>query len=113
MNLGSMLSPRELCANSIVRYVRAMENQTGAAISIHTIADGQVEAVEFLVDETTKNRGIPLKEMKLKPNVLLASITRGSRTQIPNGDAFMEVGDTVVVVTGKRGSLQQITDIFA
>jgi len=113
MNLGSMVSPRDLCANSIVRYVRAMENHTGAAISVHAIADGQVEAVEFLVDDTTKNRGIPLKQMKLKPEVLLASITRGSRTHIPNGDSFMETGDTVVVVTGKRGALQQINDIFA
>ena len=113
MNLGSMISPRELCANIIVRYVRAMENQSGAAISVHAIADGQAEAVEFLVDENIKNRGIPLKEMKLKPDVLLASITRGSRTQIPGGDSFMEVGDTVVVVTGKRGALQQLNDIFA
>lgn len=113
MNLGSMVSTRDLCANNIVRYVRAMENQTGAAISVHAIADGQVEAVEFLVDDTTKNRGIPLKQMKLKPDVLLASITRGSRTQVAGGDSTMEIGDTVVVVTGKRGSLQQLNDIFA
>lgn len=113
MNLGSMLSPRELAANIIVRYVRAMENQSGAAISVHAIADGQVEAVEFLVDDTTAKRGIPLKEMKLKPDVLLASITRGSRTSIPNGDSFIQTGDSVVVVTGKRGSLHQINDIFA
>jgi hypothetical protein len=39
--------------------------------------------------------------------------TRGSRTQIAGGDSFMETGDTVVVVTGKRGALQQINDIFA
>jgi len=113
MKLGSMISPRELCSNIIVRYVRAMENQTGAAISVHSIADGQVEAVEFLVDDTTKNRGIPLKQMKLKPDILLASITRGSRTQVPNGDAYIQTGDTVVVVTGGRGALQQLNDIFA
>ena len=113
MNLGSMISPRELCTNSIVRYVRAMENQTGAAISVHTIADGQVEAVEFLVDETTRNRGIALRELKLKPDILVASITRGSRTQIGSGDSTMETGDTVVVITGHRGTLQQLNDIFA
>ena len=54
MALGSTVSPKELCCNSIVRYVRAMQNQTGAAVSVHTIADGQSEAVEFLVDESTK-----------------------------------------------------------
>ena len=64
LNLGSTICPTELCCNTIVRYVRAMQNQTGAAVSVHTIADGQVEAVEFLVDQATENCNIPLKQMK-------------------------------------------------
>ena len=113
MALGSMISPKELCCNNIVRYVRAMQNQTGAAVSLHTIADGQAEAVEFLVDESTKNCNVPLKGMKLKPNVLVVSITHGAQTQIPNGDSVFAAGDTVVVVTSGRGVLRQINDIFA
>lgn len=113
MNLGSLVVPRELCSNIIVRYVRAMENQTGAAVSVHAIADGQAEAVEFLVDETTKNRDIPLKKMKFKPNVLVVSITHGAKTSIPDGDSVFSAGDTVVVVTSGRGVLNQINDIFA
>ena len=110
--LGSVICPKELCSNTIVRYVRAMENQTGAAVSVHTIADGQVEAVEFLVDSSTKHCGVPLKQLKLRANVLVASITHGANTQIPNGDSCFQVGDTVVVVTGGRGVLQNINDIF-
>ena len=113
MALGSMICPKELCCNNIVRYVRAMQNQTGAAVSLHTIADGQAEAVEFLVDDSTKNCNVPLKEMKLKPNVLVVSITHGAQTQIPNGDSVFAQGDTVVVVTSGRGVLHQINDIFA
>lgn len=113
MALGSIICPRELCCNNIVRYVRAMQNQTGAAVSVHSIADGQAEAVEFLVDETTQNCNIPLKQMKLKPNVLVVSITHGAQTQIPNGDSVFAVGDTVVIVTSGRGVLQQMNDIFA
>ena len=113
MALGSLICPRELCCNHIVRYVRAMQNQTGAAVSVHSIADGQAEAVEFLVDSSTKNCGIPLKEMKLKPNVLVVSITHGAKTEIPNGDSVFTDGDTVVVVTSGRGVLHRINDIFA
>jgi trk system potassium uptake protein TrkA len=113
MALGSTISPLQLCCNSIVRYVRAMQNQTGAAISIHTIADGQVEAVEFMVEDSTKHCGIPLKDIRLKPNVLLASITHGAVTQIPNGNSAFFPGDTVVVVSSGRGILQGINDIFA
>lgn len=113
MSLGSTISTNELCCNDIVRYVRAMQNQTGAAVSIHTIADGQVEAVEFLVDETTKNCGKALKDIKLKPNVLVTNITHGADSQIPNGNSLFVPGDTVVVVTSGRGVLQSINDIFA
>ncbi len=111
--LGSVVSPRELCSNTIVRYVRAMGNQTGAALSLHTIADGQVEALEFLVDDTTLHCGKPLKEIKLKPNVLIASITHGSQATVPNGDTRFAAGDSLVVVTSGRGVLQQLNDIFA
>ena len=111
--LGSVICPKELCSNTIVRYVRAMQNQTGAAVSVHTIADGQVEAVEFLIDGDTRNCGIPLKQLKLKPNVLVASITHGADTQIPGGDSVFTEGDTVVVVTSGRGVLKSINDIFA
>ena len=113
LNLGSVVCPKELCCNTIVRYVRAMQNQTGAAVSVHAIADGQVEAMEFLVDENTKNCGVLLKQIKTKPNVLIASITRGSQTEIPNGNSMFSQGDTLVVVTSGRGVIKQINDIFA
>ena len=111
--LGSTISPKELCCNSIVRYVRAMQNQTGAAISVHTIADGQAEAVEFLVDETTKNCGKPLKDIKLKPNVLIAGIIHGADSQVPGGNSSFLPGDTVIIVTSGRSVLHGINDIFA
>ncbi len=113
ISLGSLINPRELCSNTIVRYVRAMENQVGAAVSVHAIADGHAEAVEFYADKNTKNLGVPLKSMKLKPNVLLVSITHGAQTQIPNGESTFTAGDTVVVVTSGGQVLNQINDIFA
>ena len=114
LSLGSVVSPRDLVCNNIVRYVRAMENQTGAAISVHTIADGQAEALEFLVDEHTQHCGKPLKEIRLKPNILLVSISHGAQTEIPNGDSVFQQGDTVVIVdTNSREIIRQLNDIFA
>ena len=113
LNLGSVVCPKELVAGNIVRYVRAMQNKNGAAVSIHSIADGQVEAMEFHVDETTKGCGIPLKNLTPKANVLIASITHGSVTEIPNGDSVFHAGDIVVIVTTDRGSIRQLNDIFA
>jgi len=114
LSLGSVVTPRDLVCSNIVRYVRAMENQTGAALSVHTIADGQAEALEFLVDEHTRNVGKPLKEIKLKPNVLLVSISHGADTEIANGNSVFQQGDTVVVVDTNSGEIiRQLNDIFA
>lgn len=90
-----------------------MQNQTGAALSVHAIADGQVEALEFRVDINTKFCDTPLKQLKTKPNVLIAGIAHGAKTEIPNGDSMFHLGDTLVVVTSGRGVLTQINDIFA
>jgi len=113
LNLGSVVCPKDLCVSNIVRYVRAMQNQTGAAVSVHAIADGQVEALEFRVDKNTRNCGIPLKNLNPKANILIASITHGSNTEIPNGDSMFHEGDTLVVVTSRLGSVGNINDIFA
>ena len=113
LSLGSVICPRELVCSNIVRYVRAMENQTGAAISVHTIADGQAEAMEFLVDSHTKHCGKALKDIKLKPNVLLVGINHSGQTEIPNGSSSFDIGDTVVVVTNGREVIRQLNDIFA
>lgn len=111
--VGSLICPRELSGNAVVRYVRAMENQTGAAISVHSIAQGRAEATEFVVDESTLHCNVPLKELKLRPNLLLATISRGGTVEIPGGNSVLMPGDTVVVVTTGQISLQSINDIFA
>ncbi len=113
LELGSVIRPKALSGNNILRYVRAMQQQSGAAISVHTIANGQSEAIEFVVDETTENCGKPLKDIKLCDNVLVVSISHGSETEIPSGNSKFNVGDTIVVVTGGKGKYRQLNDIFA
>ena len=111
--IGSVICAANLCCNNIVRYVRAMQNQTGAAITIHSIADGHAEAMEFLVDEHTLHCGEPLKKIKLRRNVLLVNISRGTEIEIPNGDSCFRPGDSVVVVASGDDVILQLNDIFA
>lgn len=112
LSLGSIVSPKELSCNTIVRYVRAMKNQTGAALTVHSIADGQAEAMEFLVDEHTMNCEKPLKQIKLKKGVLVVCITKGAKLEIPNGDSSFAVGDTLIIVTNSGRHVYQLNDIF-
>lgn len=110
--IGSIISPRELCCNIIARYVRAMHKQTGAAVSVHSIAAGKAEASEFIVDRATQHCGEPLKTFKIRKNVLIVCITHQGSTMIPNGDSCFRIKDTVVVVTVAGTALSQLNDIF-
>jgi trk system potassium uptake protein TrkA len=110
--VGSIISPKELCCNNIVAFVRSMQNKTGAALSVHTIADGQAEAVEFIADKDTLYCDVPLKKLKLKKNVLIVCITHGAQLEIPNGDSSYERGSIVIIVTGADRVIYQLNDIF-
>ena len=51
--IGSVVCPSQLCCNTVVRYVRAMEHKNDAAVTVHSIADGHAEAMEFIIDENS------------------------------------------------------------
>jgi len=113
LDVGSVVCPRELSADSVAQYVRALDNTAGAAVSIHSFADGQAEAAEFPVEESTPHCGVPLKQLQLKPGILLATIARDNRVEIPGGDSVMLPGDVVVVVTTGQNAPQSLKEIFA
>ena len=112
LSIGSTIWPKDLCCNGIVRYIRAMHNQTGAAVSVHSIADGKAEAIEFHVSEKMPYCGIPLKNLNVKQNILVACITHGGVTELPGGESVIREGDTVVVVTTRSDIIYQLGDIF-
>jgi len=111
--IDSVISPKFITADLIVRYVRAMQNSLGNnAETLHKIVDNKVEAVEFIVREQAPYLGKSLKELKLKPDLLLASIIRKGRPIVPRGDDTIELGDSVVVVTSTY-ALKDLSDILA
>ena len=111
--IGSIISPKEICSETITRYVRAMHKGAGAAAeSVHSIADGSAEASEFILDENSKNCGKKLKDLKLKKNILIVSIARHGKIEIPNGESAFEVGDNVVVLSCGDTIINKFNDIF-
>ena len=112
--LGSIISPKDIIANQITRYVRALANSQGMAVeSLYKLLGGRVEALEFTVSEKGSERlGQPLKDLALKPGILLAAIVREGRTIIPGGMTVIRAGDHVLVVTNAMG-LTDLKDILA
>lgn len=113
LSVGSVVCPKELIVNNIIRYIRAMQNKTGAALAVHSIADGLAEAMEFKVDDTTRHCGEELRKIRIKKGVLIACITHESTTIIPDGESMYVQGDTIIVVAaGKDMVITQINNIF-
>ena len=77
-----------------------------------SIADGKAEAIEFHVEEKKPYCDKPLKNMKVKQNILVACITHGGVTELPGGDSVIREGDTVVVVTTRNDIIYKLDDIF-
>ncbi len=114
LELGSVFYPRRICADNVVRYVRAMQ-ASDAYASMETlckIASGKAEAMEFHVTAASWFCGVPLQELSLKSNLLVGCISRNGRTITPRGSDTIEVGDSVIVVTTHSG-LRSLDDIFA
>ena len=111
--IDCVVSPKMLGAQQIIRYVRSMQNSSGSsALSVHHLINDRVEALEFLVTEKTLNIGKTLSEIRLKPNILLACITRMGHVIIPGGKDTIEPGDTLVVVTASDRVILDLNDIF-
>ena len=109
--LESVVTPKEIVAQQIARYVRAMGNSLGSSMeTLYRVADGKVEALEFKVGEDAKCVGTPLKQLKLKKNILVAGIIRGSKCLIPDGNTEILAGDHAVIVTG-AGRLRNLDEI--
>ncbi len=112
MGLESIVSPKKTVADVLVRYARSLENAVGSKIeTLYNVMDSKAEAVEFIVPNDCKVLGIPLKELKLKPNILVAGIIRGRKPIIPSGDDMILSGDRVIVFsTGRK--LSDLSEIM-
>ncbi len=109
--LDSIVTPKELVAQQITRYVRAMNNSMGSSMeTLYRLADGKVEALEFKVGENSACVGVPLKDLCLKPNILISAVIRGSRSIIPDGETVIRPGDHAVIVTA-AGRLKDLDAI--
>jgi len=112
IGLNSVVSAKYVIASYILHLVRGMQNSQGSVMnSLHRIADGAAEAMEFKVNSSTKNIGIPLKELKLKPDVLLAVIVRNGTIIIPEGSSTLEIDDTVIIITSGT-YIMDLNDIY-
>lgn len=110
--LDSIVSPKAITINSILRYVRARENSNGnSVITMYRLLNEKLEALEFVIRNDAEYVGVALKNLEFKENIIIASIMRGNKYIIPKGDDCLRINDSVVVITIIKG-ISDINEIF-
>lgn len=112
LEIDSVVYPKLLTAQKILRYSRATKNSIGSNVkTLYRMYDDKVEALEFYVTENSKVTGIPLFKMKRKKGLLIGAVIRNDKLIIPDGQTQILPGDSVIIVTTHLG-LQDIGDIL-
>ena len=112
MGIDSIISPKRIVSDVVTRYARALQNSVGSNVeTLYKFMEGRIEALEFNVSSDFKAQQIPLKDMQLKPNVLIGGIIRKRKSFIPTGDDFIQAGDRVVVIAEGQ-KMNDLSDIL-
>jgi len=112
LGLDTIIYPKDLAAENIVRFVRAKNNTIGSNIeTMHYILDGKAEALEFRIKDNSPILNKTIESLPLKPGILIACITRNGQIITPRGKDVILAGDTVIIVTTSTG-FTDISDIL-
>jgi len=112
LDIDSVISQHLITSNTIARYVRAMRHSAGGAVeTLVKFVGDKAEAAEFIATENTRHLNKPLKDLRLKDNLLIAALVRDGEVIIPGGEDEICRGDNVVVVTANR-QLGDLNDIY-
>lgn len=112
LGLDTIVSPKKIVSDVIIRYARALRNSLGSSVeTLYKVMDGHAEALEFIVKDDARIVNIPLKKLRLKKNILIGGITRDRKRIVPGGNDVILPGDHVIIIAAKQ-RLQELADIL-
>ncbi|MBQ6951760.1 MAG: Trk system potassium transporter TrkA [Clostridia bacterium] len=104
MGLDSIVSTLNVAVNNILRTVRTRSSRSSAAVvRMYRLVNGKAEALEFLADNKMPFIHVPLKELNIDKDCLIAVIVRGNKVLVPFGNDTIESGDSVVIISKRTG----------
>lgn len=107
LGIDLALSPRILCANQILRFVRS-----GSVSSIAVIGDGRAEVLELEAHFKGGKGERRVKNLGLPRGAVIGSLIRGEDVIIPTGETVVEEGDQVILFTLPE-NLESVEQLFS
>ncbi len=112
LGLDCVISPKDIMSDVLVQYARALENSRGSNVeTLYNIMDGKAEVLEFNVREDFRAVNIPIRDLRLRPGILIAGIIRDRRPIIPSGNDVIQHNDKVIILTENQ-RLNDLGDII-
>lgn len=113
MDLDSVISPRLIITNHILRYVRALKQAHGSQIeTLYKILGDKAEIIEFKAGEEAEFLNIPIRELRVAKDVLIAAIVRKSEVIIPRGNDLLKANDKIIIIT-KQKNISDLNKIIS
>ncbi len=113
IGLDTIISPSQIAATRILRYVRAMQNSKGTGVqTLYRLVNNRVEAVEFYISEDNAATDKKLRDLKLKRELLISCIIRQDKIIFPDGNDIIQKGDNIIIITVNE-KLRDFNDILA
>ena len=110
--LECIVSPKKLISDKLVQYARALENSADSSVeTLYKLMDDKVEVLEFKVKSDFPRLKTAFKDLKTKPNTLVAGIVRDRKIIIPSGEDMLLADDKVVVLAANQ-RINKLSDIL-
>lgn len=98
----SIITPKKIIADNIVKVVRSIASKKKNLIeNLYRLENNKVEAVELLINSKSRVSNIPLKDLKIKKNLIIAYIIRNNVAIFPKGTDVIKEGDRVIIITAE------------
>ena len=98
----SIITPKKIIADNIVKVARSIASKKKNLIeNLYRLENNKVEAVELLINSRSKVSNIPLKDLKIKKNLIIAYIIRNNVAIFPKGTDVIKEGDRVIIITAE------------
>lgn len=111
LSVGSVVCPKISAVNSVVRFVRGLENGGENIESLYRIGKGAIEVLEFRIDNESGIINIPIFELSIKKNILIGAILRNRTVLQPKGSDTLQPNDTIIVIADSKTGIRSVKDI--
>ena len=93
MGVDMVLNPLDITTSNILRYIQGSNK-----IISSVLIQGQAEIMEIIVNSKMKMLGVPIGQLDLPDDVLIAAIHRGNKVIKPDDDTEIVLNDRVILL---------------